>query len=467
MVYHRGPMKTFVEATTAEVKHLLRLALPLAVAHVGLQMMSIVDVAVVGRLGAEPLAGVGIAGTIFFFTLISVSGIVMGTDPLFAQSFGAGLSTRARTLLWQGGWIALAFSIAVIPLFLGSETLMLAFGIEPAITTEAKAYLDIRGLSFFPAILYVVLRGYLQAKETTRAIVVSIVVANLVNLVANFLLVFGGGSLPFWTGPLRRVPAMGLEGAAWASVASTVILVVILIEAIRRSEVVEGVVRRLPDWSELALILRVGAPVGLQMGAEVAIFALVGLLTGRLGAEQMAAHQIALSVSALSFTIAVGIGTAGGVRVGREIGASHDDGTRRAGFVAFACGGGFMSLTALVFVIFPEAIASLLTSERGVIETVVPLLGVAAVFQVSDGIQAVGSGVLRGAGDTTFAFLANLVGHWLIGFPTAIFVGFRLGLGVTGLWWGLCAGLTAVAFTLLVRFHILARGRIRALVTRV
>jgi MATE family multidrug resistance protein len=202
------------------------------------------------------------------------------------------------------------------------------------------------------------------------------------------------------------------------------------------------------------------------MGAEVAIFTLVGLLSGRLGAEQMAAHQIALSVSAMSFTIAVGIGTAGGVRVGREIGAAQQEGTRRAGFVAFACGAGFMSVTALLFVLFPRAIAGMLTSDGGVVQIVVPLFAVAAVFQISDGIQAVGSGVLRGAGDTAFAFVANLVGHWLIGFPTAMFVGFRLGLGVTGLWWGLCAGLTAVAFTLLVRFHVLSRGGIAALVKR-
>lgn len=458
-------MTAVIHKNVAEVRHLLRLALPLGLAHAGLQMMSLVDVAVVGRLGAEPLAGVGIAGTFFFFTLISVSGIVMGTDPLFAQCFGAGLKTRARTILWQGGWIALALSIAVTPLFIGSETLMQAFGIQPGITNEAKRYLDIRAISFFPSVLYVVLRGYLQAKETTRAIVLSIIVANVVNLVANLLFVFGGGSLPSWTGPLRAVPAMGLEGAAWASVASTVILVAILLAAVRPHEVLQGVVRRLPDLAELGLIVRVGAPVGLQMAAEVAIFALVGLLSGRLGAEQMASHQIALSLSAMSFTIAVGIGTAGGVRVGREIGADRAGGTRRAGFVAFACGGGFMSITALLFVIFPRPIASLLTSDPGVIQTVVPLLAVAAVFQVSDGIQAVGSGVLRGAGDTTFAFLANLVGHWLIGFPTAMYVGFSLGLGVTGLWWGLCAGLTAVAFALLARFHILSRGGIRALVT--
>lgn len=452
-------------AALEEARHLFRLALPLALAHGGLQVMGIVDVAVVGRLGAEPLAGVGIASAIFFFTLIATSGIVMGTDPLFAQCFGAGLRSRARTVLWQGVWIALACSVLVTPIFLGSGWLMEAFRIDPAIAVEAKRYLDIRALSFLPSVLYVVFRGYLQARETTGAIVASIVIANVFNLGANLLLVFGGGSLPHWTGPVRNIPAMGLEGAAWASVLASIIMAAILLDGIRRSSPPDmALVRRSPAAGELALILRVGMPVGLQMGAETAIFALVGLLSGRLGAAEVAAHQIALSLSALTFTVAVGIGTAGGVRVGREIGAARDTGTRRAGMVAFACGAGFMAATALLFVLFPRPIASLLTDETGVLATVVPLLAVAAVFQISDGIQAVGSGVLRGAGDTTFAFLANLVGHWLIGFPTALFVGFRLGLGVTGLWWGLCAGLTAVAATLLVRFHFLSGRGIRALV---
>lgn len=458
-------MKELTTRTIREARHLLGLAMPLALAHAGLQMMSVVDVAVVGRLGAEALAGAGIASAIFFFTMIFTSGIVMGTDPLFAQCFGANMRSRARTVLWQGIWIAVGCSVAVLPLFAGADLLMEAFEIVPDIARDAKAYLDVRSLSFLPSVLFVVLRGYLQARETTGAIVGSIVIANLFNAFANILLVFGGEAMPDWTGPLRNVPAMGLEGAAWASVVSSVIMVVILVEAVRRTPVPDPEpVQRLPDWNELALILRVGMPVGLQMGAETAIFALVGLLTGRLGAEDVAAHQIALSLSAMSFTIAVGIGTAGGVRVGREIGADHQSGTRRAGFVAFATGASFMSLTALLFILVPGSIASLLTSDASVIATVVPLLAVAAVFQISDGVQAVGSGVLRGAGDTTFAFLANVVGHWLIGFPTALFVGFRLGLGVTGLWWGLCAGLTAVALTLLVRFHVLSNRGIHSLI---
>jgi multidrug resistance protein, MATE family len=459
-------MKPAATKAAEEARHLLRLAFPLALGHAGLQLMSVVDVAVVGRLGAIPLAGVGIANAFFFFALIFASGVAMGTDPFFAQYFGAGLADRARRVLWQGVWLTAALSLALLPLFFSAGLLMSAFGIEPLIASDAKRYLDIRALSLFPSLLYVVLRGYLQAKETTGAIVGSIVIANLVNLGANLLLVFGGSNLPAWVGPLRELPAFGLVGAAWASVFATVVQVLILIAAVRKTgRSTPGVVRR-PDPTELGRILRIGTPVGLQMGAEVAIFALVGLLSGRLGPAEVAAHQIALSLAAMSFTVAVGIGTAGGVRVGHEIGAGRRDGPRLAGMVAFASGTACMFVASLIFLLFPGAVARVITNDPAVIATVVPLLAVAAVFQISDGIQAVGAGVLRGAGDTTFTFLANLVGHWLIGFPVAIWVGFHLNLGVTGLWWGLCAGLTAVALSLLARFHLLSNRGFQSVIDR-
>jgi MATE family multidrug resistance protein len=213
----------------------------------------------------------------------------------------------------------------------------------------------------------------------------------------------------------------------------------------------ERVARR-PRLPELRRILRLGTPVGLHMGAEVGIFALVGVLAGRLGPTHVAAHQIALSLASLSFCVALGIGLAGGVRVGWAVGRLDRVAARRAGLAAFGAGAAFMTLAALAFLLFPRALARLLTDDPGVLGMAAPLLVVAAVFQVSDGVQGVGAGVLRGAGDTRFTFAANMVGHWVIGFPVALVLGFAAGLGVVGLWWGLCAGLAAVAVALLGRF---------------
>jgi Na+-driven multidrug efflux pump len=198
--------------------------------------------------------------------------------------------------------------------------------------------------------------------------------------------------------------------------------------------------------------LRVGVPVGLQMGAEVGVFALVGLLAGRLGAGSLAGHQISISLASFTFCWAVGVGQAGSVRVGWAIGGRDTKAARRAGLVAFAGGAGVMSVFALSFCLLPEHLARMLSDQPEVIAASIPLLAVCAVFQLSDGIQAVGAGVLRGAGDTMYPFLANLVGHYFVGLPVAIALGIFMGRGLIGLWWGLCAGLTAVAVALLSRF---------------
>jgi MATE family multidrug resistance protein len=202
--------------------------------------------------------------------------------------------------------------------------------------------------------------------------------------------------------------------------------------------------------------LRVGLPVGLQLGAETGIFALAGLLAGRLGAIELAAHQVALSLASFTFCFALGIGNAAAVRVGWSVGARDHRAVRRRGFCALGAGAALMSLSGLAFLLIPRQVASLLSNRPEVLTATVPLLAVAAFFQIADGIQAVGAGVLRGLGDTRFAFLANLVGHYAIGLPIALICGFLLERGVLGIWWGLSAGLFSVAAALLARFARIA-----------
>ncbi|GAC1597156.1 MAG: hypothetical protein NVS4B10_06660 [Myxococcales bacterium] len=226
----------------------------------------------------------------------------------------------------------------------------------------------------------------------------------------------------------------------------------VLIHAFRGLAVPGPFVRRAPHGDDLRRALRVGLPVALQMGAEVSVFALVGLLAGRLGEDALAAHQVAISLASFTFCFALGIGQAGSVRVGRAVGARDTPAARRSGLCAFAMGAAFMLVAALSFWLFPEALAGLLSDQPSVVRASVPLFAVAAVFQISDGVQGVGAGVLRGAGDTRFAFVANVFGHYAVGLPIALLLGFGYHRGIFGLWWGLCAGLSAVAAILLARF---------------
>ena len=433
-----------------ELRELFRLALPLAAAQAGTQLMTVVDVAVLGRYSARDLAAVGFANAFFFAITVIGMGAVFGIDPLISQAVGAGDPVRARRALWQGIWFALSMSaILTIPL-LGAAVLMRHAGVAEEMIQPGIEYLLIRTVGLAPILVFIVIRAYLQALSITRPMLVAMVVANIVNFFGDLAFVFG----------YKRIPPLGAAGAAMSTVAATVLEVAIVGYAARKIRVETN--ENLRRWStpEILRAFRVGWPVALQLGAEVGIFALVGVLAARLGTEQLAAHQVVLALASFTYTMGLGVAAAGSVRVGMGVGSRSITATRVAGKAAFIGGVLIMSVGALTFAFFPRAISRLVTNEERVIATSIPLFIIAALFQLSDGVQAVGSGVLRGAGDTHFSFVANLIGHWLIGAPIAFFLGFYMKMGIVGLWWGLCAGLTAVAVMLGVRFERLSRSEI-------
>ncbi|HYX92058.1 MAG TPA: MATE family efflux transporter, partial [Myxococcaceae bacterium] len=343
---------------------------------------------------------------------------------------------------------------AVLSLPIAALALLLEpLGVAHDVARETRAYTLTRLPSVVPLLAYAGIRSYLQAHRRTLPLIVAVLVANVANFALDYVFVFGGAAVPFARGALAAIPSLGAAGAALATVVCTLLQLAIVASGVRDVPLPEtsSSVRK-PVRSEIQLALAVGGPVGLQMGAEVGVFAIAGFLAARIGASAAAAHQIALTLASATFCAAVGVASAGAVRVGHAIGAADASRTRGAGVLAFAVGGSFMAFCAVAFLLWPRELASLLTDEPHLLAEAVPLLAVAAAFQISDGLQAVGAGVLRGAGDTRFAFLANLAGHYLVGLPIALVAGVLLEKGVVGLWYGLAAGLTAVALTLLVRF---------------
>jgi MATE family multidrug resistance protein len=446
-----------------ELRELWKLALPIAIAQAGQSLMSFVDTAVVSRVGTQALAAVGLSTAVFFAVSSLAMGLMMGMDPLISQAFGAGNARRARALLWQGSYLALiAGTVLAVPLVVVPR-LLPAFGVDFAELPEVSDYLTWRAPSLPLMLLFINTRSYLQSAALTRPLVVATVVANVFNLLADILFVFGGEGLPAWCGPLRLVPAMGVKGSAIATLLCCVLQWIIVAWAVRQISVPGGVTSVRPVRADILQAFWVGLPIGLHIAAEVGVFSLAGVLARWLGPESMSAHQIAISYGSLSFTVALGIGNAGSVRVGWAVGARNTPQARLSGLMAFASGVGFMSLSALVFALFPEPLAHLMGTPPEVIPLVVPVLMVCAVFQLSDGVQGVGAGVLRGTGDTRFTFLANMVGHYVVGLPVALLLGFWLKLGVVGIWWGLCAGLTAVALALFWRFERQSSGTLQPL----
>lgn len=453
-----------VKPVRTELRELTRLALPIAIAQAGQALMGLVDTLVVGRAGTSALAAVGLGNGLFFAVSGFGMGLMMGFDPLLSQAMGARQYSRARALLWQGGWMSLFAGLGLCVLMLASPALLPLAGIGEAEVAGARDYLLWRAPSMPLMLAFLTMRSYLQSTAFTRPLVVATVAANILNLGADILLVFGGEVLPASFGPLRAVPAMGVAGSALATTLCTALQLGIVLMAVR-SRPLEGAARpvRTPVWTDLAQAARLGIPIGLHISAEIGVFALAGVLAAGLGPASVGAHQIAISFASVTFTVAMGIGNAGSVRVGWAVGAHNTPQARLSGFMAFAGGAGFMALGALVFALFPKALAELAGAPEDVLPLVVPLLMVSAVFQVFDGVQGVGAGVLRGAGDTRFTFVANMVGHYAIGLPLTLLLGFGLGLGVVGIWWGLCAGLIAVAVALLWRFHRLSAGTLRPL----
>jgi multidrug resistance protein, MATE family len=442
-------------AVRTEVRRLFRLAAPLAAAQAGTQLMGLVDVSVLGRLGARELAASGLGNAVFFAISVVGMGMMFGVDPMISQAIGAGDRVRARQTLWQGIWLGLIVTAVLTVVLVVGAIALPHLGVKQELVEPGRAYLLVRTLSLAPFLLFFVVRGYLQAHGQTRPLVVAMVLANILNLIGDIVFVFG-----WW-----KIPAFGVAGAAMATVLCTILELWIVAAAVKKIDVGAPFDHRW-NGAEIAHAFRVGLPVGLQMGAEVGIFALVALLAARLGTLDLAAHQLVIGLASFTYTGALGVAAAGSVRVGIGVGAGDARATRIAGHVAMAGGAAVMSLAAMAFLFFPRPLARLMTDQAAVIAAALPLFLVAAVFQLSDGIQAVGGGVLRGAGDTKFSFYANLLGHWLVGLPVALYLGFYQAMGIVGLWWGLCAGLTVVALLLVLRFERLSRDLIAPIARR-
>jgi MATE family multidrug resistance protein len=296
-------------------------------------------------------------------------------------------------------------------------------------------------------------KTFLQARGQTRPALVASGVANLVNLVVCNALVRGDDFLVSLGARPIGLPRMGAFGAGLAFTVAAVVMVLIVLHASRKLR---------PELPAAPLtvryVARLGMPVGLQLFTEVAVFALCTVLVGRFGASAVSAHQVALGLASFTFMGAVGFSGGAAVRVGYAVGEGRSP--RRAGLVGLLCGAIFMAACGVVFGAIPGPLVRLFTEDADVVALGAPLVVLAALFQLFDGLQAVAAGVLRGAGDTRYPFVAAVAAYWVVGFPIAVLLGFPLGYAVKGIWWGLAAGLVTVSGLLVARFFQLTRHAI-------
>jgi MATE family multidrug resistance protein len=428
-------------STRRELSAHIRLAIPLAAQQLGFQLMGMVDAALLGRYSDSALAAAGIGNNLLFaITSIGV-GIVMGLDTVLPQAMGAGRRDDARRLLSAGQRLAILVGLACTLAALATPVILTLASVPAEVASDARIYISLRALGIVPFLLSIALRSYFAAHNITRPLIAAMVVGNLANALLDLVLIYGAGP----------IPALGAGGAAVATVSVQVATVAMYVAGVRALH--GGAPRPAATRKDLAEILRYGLPVGGHLFAEIGVFGIATVLAAHMGKVPAAGHSIALNLASFTFSVAVGIGAATSARVGHAMGAGDRTLARRRGVLGLQIGLAVMSGSAAVFVVAPGALAGVFTNQAAVIAATIPLLQIAALFQLSDGTQAIAAGALRGIGDTRATFVGNVIGHYGVGLAISLALSFGAGLGAPGLWWGLSAGLTVTAIYLVLRFR--------------
>ena len=433
-----------------ELRALLHLSWPIMVAQLGLMTMGLVDTAVLGRVSVSELAGSAIGRSVSFAAITPAMGVALALEPLASQAVGAGDHARAWASLKSASRTVVIAGVPLVACGVASLFALEACGIDTLVASRARAYAITQAPGMLLGLLFLTNKTFLQAHGRTRPALVAAAVANLVNLIVCNLLVRGDDVLVSFGLPAVGLPRLGALGAGLAYSVAGAIMVAIVTRASSR-------LRTEAHDAPVAIrqVVTLGAPVGLQLLAEVGIFSLCTVLVGRFGPAAVSAHQVALGLASFTFMGALGLSGGAAVRVGYAVGEGRSP--RRAGLVGLACGAGVMAVGGVAFALLPEALVRVFTADPDVIALGARLVVIAAFFQLFDGLQAVASGILRGAGDVRFPFVATIAAYWVVGLLAALALGFPCGLGVRGVWWGLAAGLVTAAGLLGTRFVWLSR----------
>ncbi len=432
---------------------MLLLAWPMVLTNLAQTAMTATDVMMMGRVGPAALAAGTLGSNVYFAPMIFGLGLILATSPMMARELGRKSSSvrDVRRTVRQGMWVGLFVAIPIWFLLWQTEAILLAMGQDPDLSALAADYMRALQWALLPFYWYIVLRSFTSALERPGWALVVMVGAVTFNVVANWALIFG--NLGF--------PALGIVGAGIATTASStlmfagMVLVVTMDRRFRRYAIFGRFWRA--DWPRFRELVRLGLPIAGVLALEVSVFNAAALLMGLIDAISLAAHAIAIQIASITFMVPMGLGQAATVRVGRAFGANDRDGITRAGWTAFVLGVGFMAAVALVMLLAPRALIWAFIDmddpvNLPVIEMAITFLALAALFQIVDGAQAVGRGMLRGLHDTTVPMIYAAIGYWAIGMSLGVALAFPLGFDGIGIWIGLSVGLAVVAVLFITRW---------------
>ena len=424
-----------------------RVAYPVVISQLGHIAVNVADSVIVGRLGELPLAGVALATSVFVVVLVAGLGISMGLTPLVAAAAARHRTHRLALLLGAGIAVCAAAGVGLGALGWAATWLLPHLGEPPAAVALATPFLRLLAVSMVPLMLFQALRQFAEGLALTREAMVISLGANLVNIGLNYVFVFG----------LLGFPALGMIGSAWATLLARGLMVVAMAAWFWRAPRFAPYRARLAvRWKHARRMLGLGFPIAGQMMLETGAFVFSALMMGWLGTTALAAHQIAINVASVTYMAASGIGAAATVRVGQFAGAGRFHEVRRAAAAALWLAFGFMLLMGLLLIVVRHQLPWFyVTTPDGAAARALAaeLLIIAALFQMSDGVQVAALGVLRGLEDVRVPGLISFIAYWVIALPLGYWLAFPMGYGPAGLWAGLCLGLTvsAVALTWRVR----------------
>jgi MATE family multidrug resistance protein len=432
-------------------KATLSLGLPLIGSHLMQMVPGLTDTIMLGWYGVDELAASVLAHSLFFIILIVGSGFAITVMPMVASAAAIDDKTSVRRSVRMGLWISIIYSIFFIPILLFSENLFLILGQEEHLAKSAQTYLRIAGWSIVPGLLIMVLKSFFSALERPNVVLLSLIIGGLLNIVLNYTLIFGNFGMP----------ELGLTGAAIATLVTTILSILILLyfclfKDEYSSYLIFNNIWRL-DIEAFKEVFKLGLPVGITMLAESGLFSATAVMMGWLGTNALAAHGIAIQISGITFMVYLGLANAGTVRVGRAVGRMDNSGLKLASISVIILTIGAVLIVAFTFLSVPKPLLMLFLSPShvdtpSIILIGVPLLAIAAIFQIADGLQVVVLGLLRGLKDTAIPMVITTICYWGVGIPCSYLFGFVFNWGGNGIWFGLVIGLTLASAFLSSRY---------------
>lgn len=427
-----------------ETRRLLRLAIPVTLSSVGNMLMGIVDTMIVGHYSSLDLAGVAAGNSVSTAITVTGVGFLAGMDPIVSQAYGAGDKRTGFECLAVALQEAILFAILASLMILLIARYFAWTGADHAVVDVAQSFLYATSWSILPYMLYQGIQRYWQALEVTLPFTLLTLLGNLFNFAFAWLFVNG----------YDLIPRMGGRGVAWATTAVRILsllagigISVILWQRQGKSLTVTRLIPMLRHWNYVLhrRFFRLGCASAAHVGLEVSAFSFTTLLVARLGAGDLATHQIVLNIASFVFMIPLGLSVATAIRVGFHYGAKQRQAAMQTGWFAITITTCMMFGLGLILFLHPKLLLTLFTKDSTVITLGVQIITICALFQVFDGVQVVTAGILRGLGDTKTALISNLVAHWGIGIPSGIMMGFVFDWGLRGLWIGLALGLCLTA----------------------